>query len=390
MNKVIQKIFWCFAVLLMVVFATAGRVMAQEFDHQICSNDPQIVKAKVIEIIEEDTEQVAGQEAPYQLLRLQLLDSQFQNQQILIEHGGLPVAQFECYDLENEVYLNFNQPLSTLDLSDVLSNQQVAVAGFAREKQLLLLLTIFVFLVLLVNGWKGLRSLFSLLLSFVVIFKIALPILLQGVDPSLVAMVLAIFIIPLTFYLTHGFKRKTHVAVVATIIALTISSLLAVTLINTTNLSGLATEEAAFLNFEKNELINLRGLLLAGIILGLLGTLDDVTVTQAGIVFSLKKNKKELDPKKLYREAMEIGQDHISSMVNTLVLVYTGASLPLLLLFINNPHPFEFVLSQEIVVEEIVRTLVSSLGLILAAPLTTFLAVMAANWSQIKGKLLIK
>jgi uncharacterized membrane protein len=245
-------------------------------------------------------------------------------------------------------------------------------------------------LVIVVNRFKGIRSLLSLFFSFIVIFFVALPILLQGYDPSLVIMLLALFIIPPTFYLTHGIKQKTHVAVAATVVSLIISSLLAITLINTMNLSGLATEEASFLSFERQDVINIRGLLLAGIILGLLGTLDDITVTQAGMTFTLKRNKPSLKFGKLFSEAMEIGQDHINSMVNTLVLVYTGASLPLLLLFINNPHPLSYVLSQEVVVEEVVRILVSSVGLIIAAPLTTFLASAVANWDQIKSKVEIK
>lgn len=387
MKKILRMMLVFIAVLSV---SRINLAYAQEPITQVASLHPEIHKAKVLEVMHEDVREVAGQEAPYQLLRLQLLDSKTQGQEIVLEHGGLPTAHFDRYDQYDQIFLNFNQPISTLDLSETLNNQQVAVTGFAREKRLLFLFVIFVSLVVLVNGWKGLRSLISLALSFAVIFKIALPILLQGVDPSLVVMILALFIIPLTFYLTHGWQKKTHVAVVATIIALVISSLLAITLVNTTNLSGLATEEAAFLNFEKNELINLRGLLLAGIILGLLGTLDDITVTQAGLVFSLKKNSKGIEAKKLYQTAMEVGQDHISSMVNTLVLVYTGASLPLLLLFINNPHPLGFVLSQEIVVEEIVRTLVSSVGLILAAPLTTVLTVLVANWQQFKGKLVVK
>ncbi len=387
MKKILQLILIVTALLFV---SKVTLTFAQEPITQVASVHPEIHKAKVLKVMHEDVKEVAGQEAPYQLLRLQLLNAETQGQDIILEHGGLPTAQFDRYNQDDQIFLNFNQPLSSLNLSETLNNQQVAVTGFAREKQLLFLFVIFVSLVVLVNGWKGLRSLISLALSFAVIFKIALPILLQGVDPSLVVMILALFIIPLTFYLTHGWQKKTHVAVVATIIALVISSLLAITLVNTTNLSGLATEEAAFLNFEKNELINLRGLLLAGIILGLLGTLDDITVTQAGLVFSLKKNSKGIEAKKLYQTAMEVGQDHISSMVNTLVLVYTGASLPLLLLFINNPHPLGFVLSQEIVVEEIVRTLVSSVGLILAAPLTTVLAVLVANWQQVKGKLVVK
>ncbi len=384
----LKKLLFLFALLSLAFIGNFSSVNAQESTEQL--NNQEIFKATVVEIIEESEKEVADQMVPYQLLRLKLQSRGQQELEIILEHGGQPTAQFEKLAKSDQVFVSFHQPLSSINIDETISNQEASIAGYARDNQLLFLLIIFMVLVVVVNGWKGLRSLFSLGLSFLVIFKIALPVLLKGVDPSLVVTLLSLFIIPLTFYLTHGFVKKTHVAVVATIFALVVSSLLAVTLINTTNLSGLATEEAAFLSFEKQETINLRGLLLAGIVLGLLGTLDDVTVTQAGLVFSLKKNKKNIKAKELYLEAMEIGQDHISSMVNTLVLVYTGASLPLLLLFINNPHPFNFVISQEIVVEEIVRTLVSSVGLIFAAPLTTVLATIVANWSQIKNKIEVK
>lgn len=350
----------------------------------------EIYRAEVLELVEQGEKEVAGVSAPYHLLRLKLLDDELQQQEIILEHGGLPVAELEEYQPGEQVFLSFQESLASLDLDEVILNRQAVISNRARDKQLLVLLFLFMFLVMLVNGFKGFRSLLSLAFSFLVIFFLALPALLKGYDPSLVVTLLAIFIIPPTFYITHGLKKKTHVAVGATLISLVVSSLLAVTLVNNLHLSGLATEEAAFLSFEQQELINVRGLLLAGIILGLLGTLDDITVTQAGLTFSLKKNKPSLKFRSLFSEAMVIGQDHINSMVNTLVLVYTGASLPLLLLFINNPHPLGFVLSQEIVLEEIVRILVSSVGLILAAPLTTFLASTVANWDQIKSKVEIK
>jgi len=123
----------------------------------------------------------------------------------------------------------------------------------------------------------------------------------------------------------------------------------------------------------------MKGLLLAGIIIGALGVLDDVTISQAAIVFQLKDANEKLNFDELYQGAMNIGQDHISSMVNTLVLVYTGAALPLLLIFNNNPHPFLEIINYEIVADQIVRTLVGSIGLILAVPVTTFIAALAAG-----------
>ena len=125
-------------------------------------------------------------------------------------------------------------------------------------------------------------------------------------------------------------------------------------------------------------LIFLISLLLAGIIIGVLGVLDDITISQSAIVFQLKSANPQLKLNELYQRAMNVGQDHIASMVNTLVLVYTGAALPLLLLFIDNPHPFAEVINYEIIADEIVRTLVGSIGLISAVPITTIIAAVVA------------
>ena len=137
-----------------------------------------------------------------------------------------------------------------------------------------------------------------------------------------------------------------------------------------------------FLQVAKQGTLNIQGLLLAGIIIGLLGILDDVTVSQSSVVFELKKTNPSLKIAELYSKAMNVGKDHIASVVNTLVLVYAGAALPLLLLFINNPMPYEQVVNFEIISEEIVRTLVASIGLILSIPLTTLLA----SWIVGKAK----
>jgi len=161
----------------------------------------------------------------------------------------------------------------------------------------------------------------------------------------------------------------------STFIALVITGILANVFVEVAKLTGYASEEAGFLQVAKQGMMNIRGLLLAGIIIGTLGVLDDITVSQAAIVQQLKEISSKISPKELFSRAMNIGRDHIASMINTLVLVYTGASLPLLLLFIDSSHSFSEVINYEIIAVEIIRTLVGSIGLIAAVPITTFLAV---------------
>jgi uncharacterized membrane protein len=239
---------------------------------------------------------------------------------------------------------------------------------------LLVLFIIFAILAVAVGKVWGATSILGMGFSFLVIFKFILPQIIKGSDPVTIAIFGSLFIIPVTFYLSHGLNKKTHIAIIGTLISLVITGILANIFVEVSKLTGFASEEAGFLHFDKEGAINMKGILLAGIIIGTLGILDDVTVSQSAIVYQLNDANKKLGFGQLFSRAMKVGHDHVSSMVNTLVLVYTGAAMPLLLLFINNPRPFSELINYEIIADEIVRTLVGSIGLILAVPITTFIA----------------
>ncbi|MBP7670886.1 YibE/F family protein [Candidatus Gracilibacteria bacterium] len=253
---------------------------------------------------------------------------------------------------------------------------QPYIGDFVREKPLLILLVIFVVLVLLITKTQGFFSLFGMLFSFVVIFQLILPLILSGFSPLLAAIIGATLIIPANFYLSHGLNRKTTVAVIATLITLTISALLAVFFSDFAHLSGTASDEVSFLSLDIAAKIDLKGLLLAGMILSLLGILDDITIAQASIVQQLKGAKNKISFAELFARAMHVGRDHIASLVNTLILVYAGASLPLLLLFLDHSQTLASVINYEFLAEEITRTLIGSIGIVLAVPLTTLLAAL--------------
>ncbi|MBU0570069.1 YibE/F family protein [Patescibacteria group bacterium] len=239
---------------------------------------------------------------------------------------------------------------------------------------MVLLFIIFIAVVLIVGKVWGITSLFGMGFSFLIIFKFILPQIINGANPILIAIIGSLFIIPVTFYLSHGFNKKTHIAIVSTVIALIITGVLAGFFVNAARLTGFASEEAGFLQAMKGGTVNIKGLLMAGIIIGALGILDDVTVSQASVVQQLKNTSSKLSGNELYKKAMRVGQDHVSSMVNTLVLVYTGVALPLLLLFIDSPRSFSEIVNYELIADEIVRILVGSIGLVLAVPIATVLA----------------
>lgn len=253
------------------------------------------------------------------------------------------------------------------------------VTDYVRRDALYWLFAVFAALVLIIGGLRGVFSLIGMGISFLIIFLFVLPQILAGRDPITIAIISSMAIIPITFYLSHGFNKKTSIAVIGTIIALVITGVLANFFVTFAHLTGFASEDATFLEAARQGTIQMKGLLLAGIIIGALGVLDDITVSQSAIVFQLKKTSPHLKIKDLYSKAMDIGRDHIASMVNTLILVYTGAALPLLLLFINSPRPFGEIINFELIAEEIVRTLVVSIGLILAVPIVTLIASIASE-----------
>src|SRR3989338_4683607 len=248
------------------------------------------------------------------------------------------------------------------------------ISEYDRSGALFWLFAVFLLVVILVASWQGLGSIVGMFFSFLILFKFVLPGILDGADPVNTAILGALFIIPATFYASHGFSRKTTIAVAGTILTLVITGFLATFFADWAHLSGLASDETSFLKLDTANKINFSGLVLAGMIISILGILDDIIISQASVVQQLKNAKEKITFRELYLRAMSVGRDHISSMVNTLILVYTGASLPLLILFLDRSRQFMEVISYEFLTEEIIRTLIGSIGLILAVPVTTLLA----------------
>jgi uncharacterized membrane protein len=252
------------------------------------------------------------------------------------------------------------------------------IVDLERGRPMLLLAGIFVAAVLAFGRWQGVRSLIGLAASFVVIVSFIVPAILDGRSPVPVALVGSLAIMIVSLYLSHGLARKTTAAVVGTALALGLTGALAVAFVQAASLTGLASEEALNANFQVGGL-SLRGLLLAGIIIGGLGVLDDVTMSQASLVFELRRANPAAPVGSLIRGSLAVGRDHIAATVNTLFLAYAGASLPLLILFATSGDPLTSVATSEVVAVEIVRTLCGSVGLIAAVPLTTLLAVALAG-----------
>lgn len=247
-------------------------------------------------------------------------------------------------------------------------------ADYQRGRPMFWLAMLFVIAVVALGRGRGLGALGGLVVSVAVLIVFVLPALLQGSNPVMVAIVGATVIATVALYLAHGVNDATHVALVSTLASLALTGALAWVFIRLTTLTGFADESALFLQ-SLGVSIDPRGLLLAGVVLGTLGVLDDITVTQVSAVGALRAAQPNIARAELYGRALGIGRDHISSTVNTLFLAYVGAALPLMLLFAQTGQSLSNVAMSEQVAVEIVRTLVGSIGLVAAVPISTALAV---------------
>ncbi len=252
----------------------------------------------------------------------------------------------------------------------------IAVNDRYRVPTLAMLLGLFAVAVTLVGGWRGVRSLIALTLTLAVVVKVVVPLILAGWDPAPVAILAATGVTIATFLLTEGARRQTAAAAMGTAISLTLVAVLASVFDSLSRFTPLrGSESAGFLISMGGTQLDLGGLVLAAVIFGALGVLDDVTITQAATVQELYESDPRVRPLALAARAMNVGRSHIAATVNTLVLAYVGASLPLIVLFAAGRQDPLLIVSGEVVAVEVVRALVGSIGIVAAVPLTTMIAV---------------
>lgn len=263
-------------------------------------------------------------------------------------------------------------------------SEKTVIAEIDRTRTMYWLFGIFSILVIIVSKWKGILSLIGMFASLGILSLYIVPNILAGENPLVISLIGSSIVGALTIYLSHGWSLKSHLALASIMSTLLCVALLSYVSVHSAKLAGLGSEEAYFLQFGQTSNINLQGLLLGGIMLGALGVLDDVTVSQISVVYELKRLKKNIHAKELYQRSLEVGKDHVASLVNTLVLAYAGTNLPLFILFTTNdqiPHWVTF--NSEVILEEIVRTLTGSIGLVLAVPLSTLLTVFVLTKWQV-------
>ncbi|MBE0683604.1 MAG: YibE/F family protein [Anaerolineales bacterium] len=377
---------WLFPFLLLVgTLAYALLTQVQLPGDGFSTFGADTVRAEVLQIIDEGEIDLGGNLQTYQIARVNILEGQYAGIPMEIDYGKRQVR--------SDDYLMGPGDKILVSISKTPDNVVNAYfVDYVRTTPILWLTVIFAVAIILISSWKGIRALLSMAFSLYIIIGYIIPHILIGEDPLRVSIIGSIILLAVSLYLTYGWTLKTHAAVFSMILVLILTGALSGLFVVFAKLNGTGDENVMFLMQLMETPINLRGLLLGGMIIGALGVLDDLVTTQASAVFELHHANPSLGFRGLYNSAMRIGQDHVAATVNTLVLAYAGASLPMLLMFSLGRGDYGYLVNFSFIAEEIVRTLVGSLGLIAAVPLTTTIAIFLAQraeslgrWEQVLG-----
>jgi uncharacterized membrane protein len=371
---------WLFPLLLLVavvLYSTFAKVELPGEGFSTIGSDT--VRAEVTQIIEEGEITMGEHTQKYQVARVNILEGKYKGIPMEIDYGKRQVRS-DDYDLVvgDKVMVSISKtPENVVNAYFV---------DYVRDTPMLWLAGIFAVAIIVISRWKGVGALLSMAFSLYVIIAYIIPQILIGEDPLRVSIIGSIVLLGVTLYLTYGWTLKTHAAVLSMVVVLVLTGALSALFVVLTKLNGTGDESVMFLVQLTETPINMRGLLLGGMLIGALGVLDDLVTTQASAVFELHHANPNFSFRALYNSAMRIGQDHVAATVNTLVLAYAGASLPMLLLFSLARGDYGSLINYALVAEEIVRTLVGSLGLIAAVPITTVVAIFFAQRSESLGR----
>jgi len=347
-------------IFLLALAAPFSSVKAAE----LIQDNITIVKAKVVQVLSSETKTIPGLDIPSQTqsIEAEILEGNSTGKTVTFDNDYTQLKKGDIF------YLNY-----TIRAED--GSESFSVEDVDRLPTLYFFGALFILLVLLIGGWQGMRGLITLGGSFVLILFVLLPGILHGYSPIVMSIGVASLIIVVGSYITHGFNRTTTAAVIGMIITVIITGLLAYAAVHSAKFSGYGSEEAVYLNLNARGHIDLIGILLGGIMIGLLGVLYDVAIGQAISVEELHHIAPHIPRRTIYKRAIRMGREHIGALVNTLAIAYVGASLPLLLLFSTPPVNVALSLNREIFAGEIIRALIGSIGLVLAVPITTLLAI---------------
>lgn len=271
-------------------------------------------------------------------------------------------------------------------LTKIEGDIQYLITDYERRGRVWMVIGLFALAVVWFSRWRGVRSLVGLFCSYLVIIYWIVPRIVQGHDPVTATILGGTAILLVSLFVTEGWKRESQAAAIGMVVTMLATGLLSAWAIGFTHLTGGGSEEAFILQSQGFGTIDIRGLLLSGFIIGTLGILDDLAIAQVATVAELRRANRTMTSRAVYQAALRVGRSHMSAIINTLVLAYAGSALPLLVLFSAGQAPLGDVVNSETVATEIVRSAIGSLGLVLAMPLTTLVAVWLGVRSEHREK----
>lgn len=337
------------------------------------------ILGEILSVVEEGTENLGGMDETYQLVLVRIASGESAGDVVTIEYRSSSLGF-------SHIRLDRGDPVILVRMVDARGSTYYIQDHF-RLPVVLGLALFFGFLAIALGRWRGAMSLVGLSVSLLVLTSFVIPRIMNGDNPLLISAIGAVAIAMSSLFLAHGFTKRTTLAFTATMFVLVLAFGLAYATVVWSTLSGASTEEAIFLQIGYLQSLDLRGLLLGGLVIGALGVLDDVTTAQVAAVEEIARANRALDVRELYKRGIAIGREHIASLVNTLALAYVGASFPLFILFSlpDNP-PLWVILNSESVTEELLRGLIGGSALMFAVPVSTMLAAWAfgKGWIKIK------
>lgn len=355
----LQNLFSRFFVLAIVWSSVAPVVVVAQTVHQDLH---ETVPAEVIEVVREDQRTITG------------TDTVTMEQEVRVELKS-GEREGEVATIINEVVrLEVGDKIFVNRMVNIDGQETFTYADFERRPVLAFVFVAFMVMLIFFSRWQGVRALLSLALSIAAILFVLVPALLAGYDATLTTVGISAVILAVALFGTHGVNPRSVIAFGGTYGAVLVTALVAYPSVHIMRLTGFGNDASVYLNFATNGQLDLVGLLLGGIIIGILGALDDVSITQVSVVEELKGANPKFTFADLYKRASVVGRNHIGSMVNTLALAYVAVSLPLILLYAKTESSWFVILNQEVVAGELLRIIIGSMGLILAVPATTAVA----------------
>ena len=364
-----KKIFINILMILMVLFTISFVSFAEgNFDENVIEEHVIVFeKAKVLNL--ENLRSVGDYSYDYQLVTVSIETGDYKGEVIEIENV-LPenIAYRIVVEEGNKVIIA---------IEGVGEARQIYISDYSRNGATKILIAVFLLLLVIVGKKKGIKSVITISLTMFLIFKVLLPGILKGRDPLMLAIIIASLITVLTIIIVSGFTKKSYAAIMGTIIGVVIAAIIAMIVGNVITITGLMPDEAAMLTYIPQGIsLNYNNLLFAGILLGALGAVMDVAMSIASSIQEIYLADKSQSRKKLFSSGMAIGHDIMGTMSNTLILAYTGSSIPLLLILMSYQTPLSEIANMDIIATEIVRSLAGSIGLIITIPVTAFLSVI--------------